>query len=212
MKNLISDPSLILRVVRHLPRVSKTIPLPRHCPRRERASQPATTSAVAQEPHVVPLISRVTVSSLASALGEKTSPLVSTTKAANNALRCISHPHADYITSRFWQPANYSRAVRSFFNAFILLINGSVDQFLWISEQFGSSHYIVKGLKEREPGGQKFGRCRSEPRSYIFSPSRRGLEASGSPLAIRHPRSFDRTRRAPQSIFRDPVVEVRAKT
>ena len=47
----------------------------------------ADCTAVVQEPHVIPLISSVTVSSLASALREKTSPFVSTTKAANNALR-----------------------------------------------------------------------------------------------------------------------------
>jgi hypothetical protein len=60
----------------------------------------ADCTAVAQEPHVIPLISSVTVSSLASALVEKTSPLVSTTKAANNALRCISHLPRGIISPR----------------------------------------------------------------------------------------------------------------
>src|SRR5260370_39694906 len=66
----------------------------------------ADCTAVAQEPHVMPLISSVTDSSLASALGEKTSTLVSTTKAAKNDLRCISHtPTRDYITTPLRHPA-----------------------------------------------------------------------------------------------------------
>src|SRR5882762_9448292 len=69
----------------------------------------ADCTAAAQEPHVIPLISSVTVSSLASARGEKTSPLVSITKAANNALLCIAHPYAGlYHRARLRHRADYN--------------------------------------------------------------------------------------------------------
>jgi len=71
----------------------------------------ADCTAEAQEPQVIPLISSVTVSSLASALGEKTSPLVSTTKAANNALRCISHLPRGIISPRTFGRALTALAV-----------------------------------------------------------------------------------------------------
>jgi hypothetical protein len=82
----------------------------------------ADCTAEAQEPHVIPLISSVTVSSLASALGENTSVPVSTTKTTNNALRCIWRPPTrDYITTESPPADDFGR--RAFAVAPILLQN-----------------------------------------------------------------------------------------